>query len=116
VVQHQFEGQKVEAGQPILAIVGSETAPEAVQSSSGVRFDPLGWPEHSLFGTKLFEAMVAQISGPVFGLKNVRRAPGNSGVFDRVPNEECGVSEHRFVNSKGELLSYPTSLIVEFDA
>lgn len=67
----------------------------------------------SIFSTGLFEALLAQVTGPIFGLKNLRRAPGNSGRFNRVITTESGVKEHRFVDGKGRLLPYPTSLVVE---
>jgi len=70
--------------------------------------------EHGLLSAKFFESTVPQVLGKILGLKNLKRAPGTSGSFNRFVETTHGVSQQWYVNARSDLVPWPESLVVEY--
>ncbi|KAJ6553669.1 heme peroxidase [Mycena sp. CBHHK59/15] len=74
----------------------------------------LGIGEHGLLSSSFFESTVPQVLGKILGLKNLKRAPGTSGTFNRFIEIAHGVPQQWYVNARSDLVPWPESLVVEY--
>jgi hypothetical protein len=68
-----------------------------------------------LLSEKFLEATAPRILQRIFSLKNVRRAGGNSGQLLRFTQDLYSVKQTLFIDMRGEVSPFPSSLIVEYD-
>lgn len=70
---------------------------------------------HSCLGARLVDVSMVQMVREVFKLKNVRRAPGSSGLcrFNTLFNE---TEIPTYINATGVLVPYPVSMAIVYDA
>ncbi|KAJ6567751.1 heme peroxidase [Mycena vulgaris] len=78
--------------------------------------DPiLGIGEHGLLSADFFEATVPKVLGKILGLKDLKRAPGTSGKFNRFEENAHGVPQQCYVNARSDLVPWPESLVVAYN-
>jgi linoleate 10R-lipoxygenase len=58
---------------------------------------------------------ITQVFCLIFQLKNLRRGPGESGHLNRFVEDVYGSKQYVYVDFNGDITSYPTSLIVQYD-
>jgi len=75
----------------------------------------LGLGEHGLLSSTFFESTVPTILGTLLGLKNIRRAAGDSGKLAKFTEKWHGSPRQLYINTKGDVTPFPDSLFVEFD-
>ncbi|KAJ7915743.1 heme peroxidase [Mycena leptocephala] len=73
-----------------------------------------GIEEHGLLSASFFESTAPQVLGKILGLKNLKRAPGKSGYFNRFVETTHGVPLQWYVNTRSEIVPWPDSLVVEY--
>ncbi|KAF7324770.1 hypothetical protein MKEN_00518800 [Mycena kentingensis (nom. inval.)] len=66
--------------------------------------------------TALFENTAAQTLGEILTLSGLKRAPGTSGKLNRFVELVNGDEQHLYVNSRSEVVPFPQSLFVQFEA
>ncbi|KAF7303748.1 hypothetical protein MIND_00604400 [Mycena indigotica] len=74
----------------------------------------LGIGENGLLASQFFEATAAQTIGHILGLKDLERAPGSSGKFNRFVESVHGAEQQWYVGAHSELIPWPESLFVQF--
>jgi len=74
----------------------------------------LGIGEHGLLSASFFEATAPPVLGKILGLKDLKRAPGTSGYFNRFEETVHGAPEQWYVNARSDLVPWPESLVVEY--
>ncbi|CUA69779.1 hypothetical protein RSOLAG22IIIB_08699 [Rhizoctonia solani] len=62
------------------------------------------------------EQSMAAILREIFKLKNIRRAPGVLGQLDGFDTDVLGTKFRKYIDDKGGISPWPTSLVVVFDA
>ncbi|TRM59046.1 heme peroxidase [Schizophyllum amplum] len=75
----------------------------------------LGLPETGLLAPGLFEKILPRVLGVIFSLKNLRRAPGQSGKMSSFTQSLHGAPEKLFLDFSGNLTPLPESLFIEYD-
>ncbi|KAJ3785898.1 heme peroxidase [Lentinula aff. detonsa] len=71
--------------------------------------------EHGyLLSSEFFEKVTPVVVAEILALSNLQRGPGASGVFTRFTQHVHGVPEQVYVDARGGLTPFPTSLIVSF--
>ncbi|KZT64796.1 heme peroxidase [Daedalea quercina L-15889] len=65
-----------------------------------------------LMHPKLFSKAALHVLQAVFGLTNIRKAPGSSGLLHRIADPNDG-DKIRYLDTNGQLTPWPVSLIVE---
>ncbi|KAK7052388.1 heme peroxidase [Favolaschia claudopus] len=76
----------------------------------------LGIGEFGLLSASFFESTAPQVLGKILGLKGLRRAPGTSGLFNRFVETTHGVPQQWYVNARSDLVPWPESLVVQYEA
>ncbi|KDN41575.1 hypothetical protein RSAG8_07376, partial [Rhizoctonia solani AG-8 WAC10335] len=71
---------------------------------------------HGCPGLDATEQCMAMILREIFKLKNIRRAPGVLGQLDGFDNNVLGTKIRSYIDDKGGITSWPTSLVVVYDA
>ncbi|QRV95471.1 heme peroxidase [Ceratobasidium sp. AG-Ba] len=70
---------------------------------------------HKCFGDDFVQSTMASALRAVFELKNIRRAPGQSGVLRGFKDPQDPTSEFCFLNSHSVITPFPTSLTLQYD-
>ncbi|QRV81013.1 heme peroxidase [Ceratobasidium sp. AG-Ba] len=70
---------------------------------------------HKCFGDEFVQSTLASAIRAVFELKNIRPAPGQSGVLRGFKDPQDPTSEFRFLNSHSVITPFPTSLTLQYD-
>jgi linoleate 10R-lipoxygenase len=68
----------------------------------------------SLLSSHFFETITPGVVGKILGLSNLQRGPGESGEFTRFTQNLRGAPEQVYVDARGGLTPFPTSLIVSY--
>nr|GAT58858.1 predicted protein [Mycena chlorophos] len=76
----------------------------------------LGIGENGLLVSEFFETTAAQVLGQILALKGLRRAPKTSGQFNKFVADVHGVPQQWYVNAQSDLVPWPESLFVQFEA
>ncbi|CAE6433839.1 unnamed protein product [Rhizoctonia solani] len=71
---------------------------------------------HGCPGLDATEQCMAVILREIFKLKNIRRAPGVLGQLDGFDNNVLGTKIRSYIDDKGGITSWPTSLVVMHDS
>ncbi|CAE6450365.1 unnamed protein product [Rhizoctonia solani] len=71
---------------------------------------------HGCPGLDATEQCMAMILREIFKLQNIRRAPGVLGQLDGFDNNVLGTKIRSYIDAKGGITSWPTSLVVVYDA
>jgi linoleate 10R-lipoxygenase len=58
---------------------------------------------------------MAEVLRVVFGLKNLRRAPGYSGQLNTFVETVDGIDQRRFIDYNGRVKQQPSSLILQYE-
>ncbi|KZP28015.1 hypothetical protein FIBSPDRAFT_273412, partial [Athelia psychrophila] len=78
-------------------------------------FGLMGVSPQGLLQGPFFENTVPTILGTIFSLKDLKRAPGQSGQLNRFNQvSPHGYPEEVYVNSQGQLTPWPSSLVVQY--
>ncbi|KAL1717727.1 heme peroxidase [Schizophyllum commune] len=116
--------QRIEAGQRVYVALSAAKQDPSVfgaeaSSADFKRSAPsstrLGMPESGLLIPQLFDRILPRVLGVIFGLKNLRRAPGQSGVMSSFTQSLHGAPEKLFFDFDGNVTPIPESLFVEYD-
>ncbi|KAL1744904.1 heme peroxidase [Schizophyllum fasciatum] len=75
----------------------------------------MGLPETGLLTPQLFDKILPRVLGVIFGLKNLRRAPGQSGKMSSFTQTVHGAPEKLYLDFGGNVTPIPESLFVEYD-
>ncbi|KAF8532744.1 heme peroxidase [Gautieria morchelliformis] len=70
---------------------------------------------HSSLDQEFSNKTMAHVLRAVFGQKNLRRAPGESGQLTRFTENLHGTSQKLYIDTKGQSTSWPYSMHVQFD-
>ncbi|KAF5381614.1 hypothetical protein D9615_005503 [Tricholomella constricta] len=95
--------------------VFGENPTAAVYNRPAKQAGLFGLGEHGLLSSSFFESTVPAILGILLGLKNIRRAPGESGKLAKHTEEWHGSPRCLYTNRKGKLTPFPDSLTVQYD-
>ncbi|KAG8896210.1 hypothetical protein FRC00_006290, partial [Tulasnella sp. 408] len=80
------------------------------------RYKLFGAGMHSCLGQFFTQAMMPEVMRSVFSLKNIRRAPGESGKLYRFRADLFGTTtNYCYVDKKGCASPWPSSMIVQYD-
>jgi len=60
--------------------------------------------------------MMPEVLRSIFSLKNVRRAPGQSGILNRFVQDLHGTPQHMYINAKGTVTPWPATMVLQYDA
>lgn len=113
----------IKAGHTIL-IATSKAAMDPTQFPNPEELNPhrpfsdyilLGDGMHFCFGAKLVGCSLAATLREVFRLKNLRRAKGQQGSFQRVEKMLGGINMKFYLDANAKENPIPTSLVVEYD-
>jgi linoleate 10R-lipoxygenase len=122
---HLSGGTKVLAGDRVVACVAEANLDKnvfgrdprtAVYNRTPVEYAGImGIGPYGLLSTRFFELTVTQVLGVIFNLKDLRRAPGQSGKFNSfVQKSHYGYQERVYIDPQGRLSPYPASLVVQY--
>jgi len=118
------ESVKIERGDRVFVSLQKANLDPEVFGDYPQKIDPLrprdsymlfGHGAHSLLGDDFIERTMPQVIRVVFGLKNVRRAPGQSGQLTRFMINWHGTPRPFYINSKGTVTTWPESLVIQYD-
>uniref|UniRef100_A0A7G1PUP4 Dioxygenase n=1 Tax=Tricholoma matsutake TaxID=40145 RepID=A0A7G1PUP4_TRIMT len=119
-----IEHSRVQAGQRIFASIVNanvDTSRFGATPTTATYDKPdnaagiFGFGEYGLLSAQFFESTAPTILGTVLGLKNLKRAPGQSGRFARFTEELHGSPQQWYINMQGKTTPFPDSLVVQFD-
>ncbi|KAG8908060.1 hypothetical protein FRC01_007508 [Tulasnella sp. 417] len=80
------------------------------------RYKLFGAGMHSCLGQFFTQAMMPEVMRSVFSLKNIRRAPGESGKLNRFRSDLFGTTpSYLYVDMKGCVSPWPASMVVQYD-
>ncbi|KAJ7472240.1 heme peroxidase [Mycena galericulata] len=97
--------------------VGSRVFASIKEANAGANsLSPiLGIGEHGLLSTNFFESTATQVLGRILALKNLKRAPGMSGKFNRFVETAHGAPQQWYVDARSNLVPWPESLVVQYN-
>ncbi|KAJ7705297.1 heme peroxidase [Mycena rosella] len=75
----------------------------------------LGIGEHGLLSSRFFESTAPVVLGEILGLKDLKRAPGTSGKFNRFEATAHGAPQQWYTNARSDLVPWPESLVVAYN-
>jgi cytochrome P450 len=75
----------------------------------------IGDPLTKCLGDDFMFKSIASVMKVIFGLKNVRRAPGSSGALRRYAREINGTKQWFYLDGEQNLTSWPTSTLIQYD-
>ncbi|KAJ7621147.1 heme peroxidase [Roridomyces roridus] len=79
--------------------------------------DPIfGIGQQGLMSANFFEATAAQVVGKILSLRDLKPAAGTSGRFNRFEETVHGVPQQWYVNAHADLVPWPESLVVQYNA
>ncbi|TFK37038.1 heme peroxidase [Crucibulum laeve] len=67
-----------------------------------------------LLDSKFFEATVPAVLGSIFGLRNIRRGPGKSGVLTSFQESWHGSPRTQYISTSGAVTPWADSLIIQY--
>lgn len=70
---------------------------------------------HGCPGVDYAEKTLVEVIRVIFGLKNVRRAPGTMGTLSSFEDQQFGTKSTTFVDPTGNVTPWPGSLIIAYD-
>jgi len=76
---------------------------------------PLGLGAYGLISTTFFETVAPKVFGAIFSLKNLRRAPNESGKLNRFQRDDHGTNQTVYIDSNGKITPWAASLIIQYD-
>ncbi|KAJ7040815.1 heme peroxidase [Mycena alexandri] len=85
-----------------------------MQAGASGRGPILGTGEHGLLSHDFFASTAPQVLGKILALKNLARAPGTSGRFNKFVDTTHGAQQQWYVNARSDLVPWPESLVVEY--
>ncbi|KAF7368716.1 hypothetical protein MVEN_00196300 [Mycena venus] len=107
-----------EARIPVGTRVFASIKEANVNAGAGAENPILGIGEHGFFSAKFFESTTPHVLGKILGLKNLKRAPGTFGSFNKFEETVHGIHgaapQQWYVNSRSDLVPWPESLVVEY--
>ncbi|CAK5274234.1 unnamed protein product [Mycena citricolor] len=83
-------------------------------ASAGMEKPLLGIGEHGLVSAPFFESTVPRVVSEILRLKDLKRAPGTSGVLNRFTESVHGAAQQWYIDSKSDVVPFPQSLVVEY--
>ncbi|TCD67949.1 hypothetical protein EIP91_011750 [Steccherinum ochraceum] len=118
-----FDGMKVKGGEPIFVnIAKANMDPQEFNNPQDVNLTRA--PQNYLFddgcqrclGSDLATKIMAHVLRAVFGCRNMRRAPGQSGRLKRIPSDMMRTSTYVYLVDDDKLTPWATSMVVQYDA
>ncbi|KAJ7768386.1 heme peroxidase [Mycena metata] len=100
----------VQAGTRVFASIKEAN----MQAGASGRGPILGTGEHGLLSHDFFVSTAPQVLGKILGLKNLKRAPGTSGKFNKFVDTTHGAQQQWYVNARSDVVPWPESLVVEY--
>jgi cytochrome P450 len=79
------------------------------------QYSSFGRSEHSCLGELFCDKTMPQMMRAIFSLKNVRRAPGQSGRLKGYTQDLHGTKQHMYINAKGMVTPWPASMVLQYD-
>jgi hypothetical protein len=75
----------------------------------------LGVGQYGLLSSRFFESTITPVLGAIFRLKDLKRADGESGVFNQfIQESHHGIKERLYINSSGQITPWPASLVLQY--
>ncbi|KAJ6551508.1 heme peroxidase [Mycena capillaripes] len=105
-----IDSVKVPVGTRVFASIKEANTSAGADSKNPI----LGTGEHGLLSASFFETTASPVLGKILALKNLKRAPGPSGTFNRFVETTHGAPQQWYVNARSDLVPWPESLVVEY--
>ncbi|CEL56219.1 prostaglandin-endoperoxide synthase 2 [Rhizoctonia solani AG-1 IB] len=105
-----------------VSLANSNLDPEAFENPHTVNpdrpreaYNLFGYGMHKCMGDQFTERTMPAVIKSIFKLKNIRRAPGESGKLRSFTQDLHGTKQTMFLNAKGLVTPWPASMTIQYD-
>ncbi|CAE6468800.1 unnamed protein product [Rhizoctonia solani] len=105
-----------------VSLANSNLDPEAFENPHSVNpdrpreaYNLFGYGMHKCMGDQFTERTMPAVIKSIFKLKNIRRAPGESGKLRSFTQDLHGTKQTMFLNARGLVTPWPASMIIQYD-
>ncbi|KAF8677681.1 heme peroxidase [Rhizoctonia solani] len=105
-----------------VSLANSNLDPDAFENPHSVNpdrprdaYNLFGHGMHKCMGDQFTERTMPAVIKSIFKLKNIRRAPGESGKLRSFTQDLHGTKQTMFINARGLVTPWPASMVIQYD-